>query len=361
MNSLRLFPSLALSLALAFVFVLVSRGEEITSALPFSQPDRPGTLRVHLDRGTLVVRGAEVAEVSVKSATAPASPAKRRDGLRVLTSSSGFSFTEQDNVITLDAQGDRTTGKSARFEVTVPRSTAVIVQNTWGGDIRCTDLTGDIEINNLNGNIRLEDVGGGVVASTMNGEIHARLREVREGKPLSFQSMNGEIVVRVAPDARANLRVRTQNGSVLTDFDETALVTRTESAGPLSASRTHVVVSSHSVLGPEVREAIREAARAGSEAVKEAAAAIREAAEAAREGAQSARPPAVAPAAPTWTPRDSAVAPPAPPRAPRPPKIMTMPTVTGGKVVTGTLNGGGPEISIATMNGDVTLRRLEKK
>jgi hypothetical protein len=35
-----------------------------------------------------------------------------------------------------------------------------------------------------------------------------------------------------------------------------------------------------------------------------------------------------------------------------------MPTITGGKLVTGTLNGGGPEISISTMNGDVTLRKL---
>jgi hypothetical protein len=38
-----------------------------------------------------------------------------------------------------------------------------------------------------------------------------------------------------------------------------------------------------------------------------------------------------------------------------------MPTITGGKMVTGTLNGGGPEISVSTMNGDVVLRKLEAK
>jgi hypothetical protein len=42
------------------------------------------------------------------------------------------------------------------------------------------------------------------------------------------------------------------------------------------------------------------------------------------------------------------------------PKVA-IPTMSGGKLVTGTLNGGGPEISVATMNGDVTLRRLEAK
>jgi len=45
---------------------------------------------------------------------------------------------------------------------------------------------------------------------------------------------------------------------------------------------------------------------------------------------------------------------------PMPPKIA-VPTITGGKLVTGTLNGGGPEISVATMNGDVVLRKLESK
>jgi hypothetical protein len=35
--------------------------------------------------------------------------------------------------------------------------------------------------------------------------------------------------------------------------------------------------------------------------------------------------------------------------------------MTGGKIVSGTLNGGGPDIRIATMNGDVTLRKIDPK
>jgi hypothetical protein len=38
-----------------------------------------------------------------------------------------------------------------------------------------------------------------------------------------------------------------------------------------------------------------------------------------------------------------------------------IPTITGGKLVTGTLNGGGPEISVSTMNGDVVLRKWVSK
>ena len=38
---------------------------------------------------------------------------------------------------------------------------------------------------------------------------------------------------------------------------------------------------------------------------------------------------------------------------------ISMAPLTGGKLVSGALNGGGPEIIITTMNGDVTLRKAK--
>jgi hypothetical protein len=64
--------------------------------------------------------------------------------------------------------------------------------------------------------------------------------------------------------------------------------------------------------------------------------------QAARDGAQAARDAA------------DAAGTPMPPLAPTPP----LPPMTGGKIVSGTLNGGGPEIRVTTMNGDVTLRKI---
>jgi hypothetical protein len=36
-----------------------------------------------------------------------------------------------------------------------------------------------------------------------------------------------------------------------------------------------------------------------------------------------------------------------------------LPPMTGGKVISGTLNGGGVEIQAATLNGDITLKKNE--
>ena len=118
----------------------------------------------------------------------------------------------------------------------------------------------------MHGEIRLDDVSGGAVVSTMNGQIRASIRELREGKPLSFTSMNGEIVLRVAPDARANVRLRTQNGAVLTDFEESALVTKAENSPAIPRISKSVTINGRTVISAEIQESIREAAKIGATA-----------------------------------------------------------------------------------------------
>ena len=342
MPPIRLFPALCLSAFLAVLFTFAARAEDGQRTLAFSQPDQPGTVRIRIARGSLDIRGTDSAEVAVVAENAPKSRSPRKDGLRELSSASGFSLVEKDNVVTLEALEG-----GAGFNLSVPRQSAIVVQNSWGGDVRCSGLSGNIEITGTNASVHLDDVAGGVVVTTMNGKIQATIRKVQADKPLSFQSMNGEIILRLPADSQANVRIRTQNGSVLTDFDESALVTKTESSGSHFAPPAPGGPGGHTLLTPAAREAIREAARVGAEAVREAAEAIKEAAEAAREGAH--------------TGHSSAATPPTAPRPPRAPKAMVIPTLTGGKLVTGTLNGGGAEISIATMNGDVTLRRATAK
>jgi hypothetical protein len=343
MKSIRLFSSFLLAAAFALLLFTAARAEEGVTTVKFSDPTKPGTLKVVVAHGDIRITGADTAEVSVKSEAKPVTQKPRPDGLRVLTASSSYALNEKDNVVTLDALSQGWAGAAGNFRITAPRATTIIVGSSFGGDITCAGITGDLEINSLNGEIRLEDIAGGAIISTMNGEIKASVRELHEGKSLSFASTNGEIIVRVPPDAKANVRLRTQNGSVLTDFDEKALVTKTEAA-PRSSRRTPRAGTGNStgIITPEVHDAIREAARAGAVAMREAAQAVRDAAQAARDGAREVTPDSPAPMAPM---------------APLPP----LPPMTGGKLVTGTLNGGGPEISVATMNGDVTFRQLEAK
>ena len=340
-QSLRLHCSSILAATVALVLLTAARAEENLSTIKFSDSTKPGTLKIVVGRGDLRIKGGDTAEISVNSESKPVKTKPRKDGLRILTASSSFTLNEKDNVVTLDALSDGWAGAPADFSITVPRTTSVVVASSYGGDITCTGVSGNLEIKNTSGEITLDDITGGALVETMNGEIHATVRELHDGKPLSFTSMNGEVVLRVPADAKANVRLRTQNGSILTDFDDKVLVTKTEATPRSSAHRTPrvIVTNGNSVLPPEAREAIREAVQAGAAAMRDAAQAAREAAQAAREAARE------------ESADSTALVSPIPP----------IPPVTGGKLVTGTLNGGGPEISVTTMNGDVTLRQLEAK
>jgi hypothetical protein len=345
MKTTRLFPSFLLAAAVTVLLLTAARADENeTATIKFSDPAQPGTLKVTVTNGDIHLRGADVAEVSVTTDLKPEAPALRKDGLRVLTSSSSYSLTEKNNTVTLSYGTEGWPTSGGDFTIVVPRSTAVVITSNFGGDVAIGGVTGNIEVKSLNGEVHLDDIDGAALVETMNGEIHATVHELHDGKPLSFTSMNGEVALHLPADAKANVRLRTHNGSILTDFDEKVLVTKTESLRVSGHSR-----APRAVVGDggnaEIRAAVHEAVRVGAQAAHEAAVAIQEAAAAARDAAREAKD------------EDSDTPAPAAPIPPLPP----LPPMTGGKIVSGMLNGGGAEIRIATMNGDVTLRRIEPK
>lgn len=356
MKTSRLFSLLPLLTGIiAVTFTAQGHAEDADAKIKFSDPSKPGTIQISSMQGDIRVTGADTAEVTVKTDAQP--QAARKNGMRVLTASASYSLTEKDNVVTLDAASDGWHGKESDFRVTVPRGTAVVIRGSIvGGDIRCTNIDGDIQIKSLNGEVTLENVGGGVAVETHNGEINATIRQLREGKPLAFATQNGEIVVRVPSDAKANVRLRTQNGVVMTDFSETELVARTENS-PRASSRRNF-----NGLPPEAREAIRHSAQIAASVGREVAQSIREGLQATER--EIARERAAIDSQRSSIEREAGIpAPPVPPAPAMPalPPIPPIPTMSGGSLVTGPLNGGGPEISIQTINGDITLHHLDRK
>lgn len=305
----------------------------------FQNPDKPKTVKIAILRGNIVIHGTDARDVTVTTNTVSAAPS--RNGLRVLTASGGVSIaSSKENIVSIEASGDGM-GSPSDVEIAVPRDANVTVVNAFGGDIACSDIAGDVEIKARASQITLTDLGGAAVVETATGSIEATLREIREGKPLSFTSTNGRITLRVPAGAKANLRMRTHNGVIETNFDEAALVSHVESALDRPGGQ------GHAILSPEARQAIRDAAHAGGQAFLETKQVFREATEAARRGARG---------EPTAPDTAAAAKPSTLPDLPLPPAI---PALTGGKLVIGSLNGGGPEINAATMNGDITLMKSE--
>jgi hypothetical protein len=318
-----------LTLAAALTATGAMAADEHITTLRFSDPTQPGRVRAVISNGELRIRGSDTDTVTIRTtAKAEQKSTPRDDGLRVITTSAQFTATEADNVITLE-YGQMGWAHGASFELVVPRSTSVQLQSNFGGQVSVEDLQGDVEIKNMNGEIRLAGLGGGALVETMNGQIDASFVALPADKPLAFSSMNGEIRLRVPADAKANVRFRTQNGSILTDFPDDALVTKTEPG----------TGATFAPVAADVARITAEAAREAMHVARAVAEEVRVAVETEARGVRK---------SPGEAPR--------PPRVPRPPSI---PAMAGGKVVSGTLNGGGAQIQIATMNGDIVVRKLQ--
>lgn len=351
-------------IALGTMGSLIAHADSNATTATFSNPNEPGRFQARLMHGEVLIQGADVEEVSVRTdASRDPREEVRDDGMRVLSSGASFSLIEKNNVITLDYGNGMDWAEPAQFVVTVPHDTHLDIEVSIGGEIDVDDISGDIAIKNLNGEIELQNISGGAIIESMNGEIEASFTELHPERPLSFTSMNGEIELHLPVDAQANVRFRTQNGSILTNFDNEEMVTTTTS-GRTFAPEAHEEIAEFAAemaegavemameIAEEVRDAMAEARVEIAEAQREREHAEREMdhARAEMDRAQAEMERVQAEVA-----REVAKA----PRAPRPPRPPSIPSMAGGKVVSGTLNGGGVDLQVATMNGDILIRKKE--
>ena len=147
MKTSRLFSSFLLAAAMTVLLLTAARADESEStAIKFSDPAKPGTLKISITNGDIHLTGADTAEVSVTTDLKPETPAARQDGLRVLTSSASYSLTEKNNVVTLSYGTEGWPANDGDFTITVPRNTAIVINSNFGGDveiggIRCVGKT----------------------------------------------------------------------------------------------------------------------------------------------------------------------------------------------------------------------------
>lgn len=326
---------LALLASLAAAPLARADDEGSSATVTLSAPDKPATFTLDMPWAEIRIVGVDGEAVTVDSSLAEKSNKPAKPGqLRRLDNEVNFELVEKDNVVTLSLTGDNPwSAHDAEFRISVPRRIALNLKTGTGGDLVVSGVEGDIEIENMNGEVRLDGVKGAAVISTMNGEVRA-IYAAAPQKPISITSMNGEIDLRVPADTKANVRMNTHNGSILTDFSEDVLKTKSEGAKGYSYRYGHGEAAEAAAAA--AADAVRVAQEVARDVQREVQ---REVSRAVKEGNGT-----------VVTPRT-----PRAPRAPRPP----MPPITGGKLITGTLNGGGVDIKVSTMNGEITLRQTK--
>jgi DUF4097 and DUF4098 domain-containing protein YvlB len=128
----------------------------------------------------------------------------------------GLDIEEDHNLVTITAGS---MGMGADLTIEAPVNTNLQLKTVNGSAIEATGVSGDLEIENTNGSITLNNISGSVVAHTLNGKVTVTLDRVTGNKPMSFTSLNGKVEVTMPADTKARLRLKTDNGSIYSDFD----------------------------------------------------------------------------------------------------------------------------------------------
>jgi DUF4097 and DUF4098 domain-containing protein YvlB len=134
--------------------------------------------------------------------------------MRRLTQPGGFGVEERDNEMSVSSGMNR----EVNLEIEVPVRTKLRV-SLVNGEITVDSVDSEVEINTVDGGITLINVGGSVVAHAVDGNITATIARVAPQAPMAFTSLNGDIDVTLPAAVKANLRLRSDQGDVFTDFD----------------------------------------------------------------------------------------------------------------------------------------------
>jgi len=214
---------------------MAQQSEQVT--VPFTDPGRPGLVRVSTLNGSVTIKAANRRDVLIETQSrddrsrgvrAPAD----RSGLRKLQPTGGFEAVEENNQMVISSNGNQ----SVELVITVPTRTNLKVTGTNGGPITVEGVDGDIEVTNTNNSIALTNVAGSVVANSTNGNVKAVVTRVTEAKPMAFTSFNGNVDVTLPAALKATFKLRSDNGDVYTDFD---LQLKTETATSPNTQRVN--------------------------------------------------------------------------------------------------------------------------
>jgi DUF4097 and DUF4098 domain-containing protein YvlB len=103
------------------------------------------------------------------------------------------------------------------FMIRVPRDTRLELCTINNGDVYVHGTRGDFDIRSVNGRITMTDVGGAGDAATVNGRVTASFVSAPR-TPSLFRTINGDVVVTFPDNLAADLRMKTFNGGLYTDF-----------------------------------------------------------------------------------------------------------------------------------------------
>jgi hypothetical protein len=216
-------------------------------AIKFTDPSKPGLLKVEILRGGITVKGYSGKEVIIEAKVNPMMQVRKERGeereeleqyveeepyrheeemekkkrategmKKIHSSTAGFEVVEENNIMRVESESIY---NRVDLTIQVPFNTSLKLECMSVGEIKVDGVNGEIEVENIAGPVTLSNISGAVVAHSMGNDILATFTEVKPGKLMAFSTMAGHIDITLPQAVKATLKMKTDQGEIYSDFD----------------------------------------------------------------------------------------------------------------------------------------------
>jgi hypothetical protein len=194
--------------------------EQLT--VPLSSPGKPYSLKVHLVSGSVKVVSYDGKDIIInvvpRNGDDEEGSKTVENGMKRISTHGSYEVTakEADNNVTVNTGNPN---KAIDLDLKIPQDVKLQVGTVNDGEVVVENVRGELEVNNVNDKITLTNISGSVVANTVNGDVNVTFKTIDPKAPMAFSTLNGDVNVTLPADTKANLKLKSDNGDVYSDFD----------------------------------------------------------------------------------------------------------------------------------------------
>ncbi len=252
-------PILALLLLLVFAPGVHAQADNDAQVIniPLSRPGEPVQLEISIISAHIEVIGENREDAQFEVSV--------MEGSRKIITPSGtknlsigaysVEVEERDNRISLDTDWR---ANQVRVVARVPQRADLELETVNDGVIEVSNITGALQLTNINGPITAHGITGSVIAESVNDTIDVRFTQMEGSEVMSFNSVNGDLVLGLPAGAGAELHIDSAEGEITSDFEvdvvpSRPVVTREDNRGGVEVKVESVIVAKLGGGGPVIK------------------------------------------------------------------------------------------------------------
>ena len=129
-------------------------------------------------------------------------------------------FDKSADMVNINARCPNEEGKgcATEFYLDVPQDISLKEIIGRDGDVLIRDLYGEVAVKMRKGFIEVDNFSGSLTAAVTEGSIRARILDLREKDEVKLLSENGDIILYLEPEVKAEIKGFAPNGQIFNEF-----------------------------------------------------------------------------------------------------------------------------------------------